>query len=457
MKVRKISSETVLRAQSKIIFQTTCINKLERVQDNTVNHPFTQNRFLKMNNNLLKLGIAAVATNLIVFGGGCAFKNDLFKLTIENEAKATNPTEIANNSLDSPQLLAAQSEEEKTRIEIYKKASPAVVAIDLGEGGHGSGFIVTSDGLVLTNRHVLENAPSVVSIILADGTKVEADVIGFAGENLDLAAAKIRGQNDLPTLKLAAPDSVEVGQDVFAIGTPRDLELRNSYTSGIVSGIHDNGGLIQHDADINGGNSGGPLLNSEAEVIGVNTMSLVGRVRTQDGQVVGISDGSIGINFALSVNVAQPFLVAVQEGNVSAVAQQPESPSSPEAGGQPPSGGGEEGTTIPALPIDGQAVAASLQAGDPTLPNNSYYHIYAFEGRAGQQVTIEADSQQIDPSLILFLPDTKEVVAQNDDIAPNNFNSRLQATLPRDGIYVVFTSAFEAGEAGEYNLRAMVQ
>lgn len=406
-----------------------------------------------MNNKLLKLGIAAIATNLMIVSGGCVLKSDLLKSAIENEAKAANPAAIANESPQSSQLLAAQSEEERTRIEVYKQASPAVVAIDLGNG-HGSGFIVTPDGLVLTNRHVLENASSVVTIILADGTKVEADVIGFAGDNLDLAAAKIRGRTDLPTLKMADPNSIEVGQTVYAIGTPMNLQYQNSFTFGIVSAFREAGHLIQHDAVINPGNSGGPLLNSDSEVIGVNSSGLNVPVIGADGQVIGQGVANIGVNFAISVSLAQPFLVAVEEGNVATVAQNPQTQPS----GEPTApSGGEEELQITALPIDGQAIASSLKAGDPTLPNNSYYHLYAFEGRAGQQVTIEADSQQIDPSLILLNYEKQEIVAQNDDIAPNNFNSRLEATLPADGVYLVFTSAFEAGESGNYNVRAVVR
>lgn len=358
-----------------------------------------------------------------------------------------------NNFLDFPRnanassrqaTLIARDSEEQTRVQLYKQASPAVVAIDFGNG-HGSGFIVTSDGIILTNAHVVNEAGTTVNVILADGRKVIGDVIGFAGENLDLAAIKLRNQTKLPYLKLASSNSIEVGQTVYAIGTPSNLELRNSLSEGIVSGIHDQGSLIQHDASINPGNSGGPLLNSDGEVIGVNTEILTGEVRDADDNLIGRSVGSIGINFALSTQVASPFLVAVLDGSAPKLAQNP--PSS------------TQNSNIPMLPTDGQLITSKLEAGAPTLPNNSYYHAYAFEGKAGQRIQIAVNSQQLDPSLLLILPDQQQgkVIAQNDDVSPQNFNAELETVLPQDGVYVVITTAFETGETGTYEIQANLQ
>ncbi len=111
------------------------------------------------------------------------------------------------------------------------------------------------------------------------------------------------------------------------------------------------------------------------------------------------------------------------------------------------------------LPTNGKRVVNRLKKGDPTLANNSYFHAYAFVGKAGQRVNIRVNSQQIDPSVILILPDkeTERVIATNDDISPNNFNAQLEVTLPEDGIYVVFTSAFETGETGRYQIQAIVK
>ncbi len=106
------------------------------------------------------------------------------------------------------------------------------------------------------------------------------------------------------------------------------------------------------------------------------------------------------------------------------------------------------------LPVNGQSLTASLQRGDTTLPNNTYAHVYAFEGKAGQTITIEMKSQQLDPSLLLYLPDQDKLIGQNDDISMNDFNARLEVTLPEDGIYLLFANAFEQGETGEYQLKA---
>ncbi len=342
-------------------------------------------------------------------------------------------------SAPSPQLLT-RSPDEQLRIALYKQASPAVVAIQAGDS-LGSGFIVSSGGIVLTNAHVLAGGSGTVKVKLSDGTELLGDVIGFAGQELDLAAVQIRGKKNLPSLPLAKPDSIEVGENVYAIGSP--FEFQNTYTFGIISAIRDQGRLIQHDASINPGSSGGPLLNSDGEVIGVNTEILTGSVVTENGSVIGKSIGNIGISFAISMKLAQPFLLAMQQEQSSVIAQPPLAP--------------RQEIQVVALSLNGQPITAALKKGDPILPNNSYYNIFGFEWQAGQRVTIEAHSQQIDPSLILLLPDEKKVVAQNDDISSRDFNSRLSVTLPKDGFYLVLTSAFEAGEVGRYSLRAVVK
>ena len=151
-----------------------------------------------------------------------------------------------------------------------------------------------------------------------------------------------------------------------------------------------------------------------------------------------------GIGIAIAVDQVQPFLVALQQSHSSLVAQQPQPRSS-------------DKTSDRNLPIHGQTVIATLKRGDSVLPNNTYYQVYTFEGRAGQQVTIEMNSNQIDPSLFLVSANKKKVIEQNDDISPTNFNARLVAILPEDGIYLVVANAYGRGESGKYSIRATLK
>jgi serine protease Do len=325
--------------------------------------------------------------------------------------------------------ILSQSSAEQEQIRIYEQANPAVVMIQTNRSS-GSGFIVSSDGLIITNEHVVQNAASPVTIVFANEQKVQADIVGVADNGLDLAAVKIRGASNLPTLPLANAGTIRVGQSVYAIGSPFEARFQNSFTNGIVSQIDSRRGLIQHNAAINPGNSGGPLLNSQGEVIGVNTFLI-----NPQGQV------NIGINLAIAVDRLQPFLVALGQGNAprSSQRQQPRS-----------------NNRVQELPLTGQAISGRLGPGDNTLPDNSYYKLYGFQGQAGQRVTIEMSSQEVDSTLFLLKPDGSKL-AENDDISPSNFNARIVVTLPESGVYGVIANAFEPGESGSYMVRATAQ
>jgi len=167
------------------------------------------------------------------------------------------------------------------------------------KGSSGSGSIFDDEGYVLTNNHVVENAYK-VSIALADGALFEGEVVGSDPET-DLAVIRFDpGSKPLITIPFGNSNSLKVGQKVLAIGNPFAFE--RTLTTGIISGLgrplkNDKGiiirDLIQTDASINPGNSGGPLLNSQGELIGVNTM-----IYTPSG-------GSVGIGFAVPVATAR--------------------------------------------------------------------------------------------------------------------------------------------------------
>ncbi|MBN4005841.1 trypsin-like peptidase domain-containing protein [Nostoc sp. LPT] len=382
-----------------------------------------------MNRKFLTIGTSAILTTLL--GGICVCSLFGCQLpTIAKNPQKSEPNLLGDNTKQiKSSIIIAENSEEQNRIQLYEKASKSVVAIATGFG-HGSGFIVSPDGLVLTNAHVVEDSSKAVAVVLADGTQVLADVVGFGSGGLDLAALKIRNQKNLPYLRLATPGSARVGQSVYAIGTPLSLELQNTLTYGIISRIDPKLGLIQHDAAVNPGNSGGPLLNSNGQVIGVNSAIF------NDTEIKRF----IGISFAIPTELIQPFLVAVEQGNAQLA-----------SGRQQPSNSQDTD-----LSLNGQVLQASLKNGDRTLPNNSYFHTYVFEGKAGQQITIEMDSQQIDSHLYLLLPAKERLIAQNDDISPKDFNARLTVTLPENGIYYLLANTFEAGESGSYSLRAAI-
>lgn len=174
----------------------------------------------------------------------------------------------------------------------------------------GTGVIIDSSGLVLTNKHVVPEGTSTVSIVTSDGTRYEeVEVVGRDPLN-DLAILNVRNPKDFKPAQLADSDSVRVGQKVIAIGNALG-QFQNTVTSGIISGIGrpvtagDESGanteqlsnLFQTDAAINSGNSGGPLLNFNGEVIGINT---------------AVAAGAQSIGFAIPINEAKGIIDSVK-------------------------------------------------------------------------------------------------------------------------------------------------
>ncbi|MFO7891217.1 MAG: trypsin-like peptidase domain-containing protein [bacterium] len=177
--------------------------------------------------------------------------------------------------------------------------------------GLGSGFLISSDGYILTNEHVVHEATEIV-VTMTDGTKFEAELVG-SDQKYDVALLKIDGEN-LPYISLGNSDDIIIGEWVIALGNPFglfDVSAKPSATVGVVSAADmDFQGeyaiqgrsytdMIQTDASINGGNSGGPLVNSLGECIGINTFIFSGSQYEKT---------SIGIGFAIPVNRAKEIL-----------------------------------------------------------------------------------------------------------------------------------------------------
>ncbi len=217
-------------------------------------------------------------------------------------------------------------EEESTVIDVIDIASPGVVSVvvktvgyDLFSGpfsvedGVGTGFIVESSGVVVTNSHVVDQVEGEYSIVLKDGTTYEVKKVHL-DQLTDLAILEIEATN-LPTISLGDSDSLRVGQTAIAIGNALG-KFDNTVTVGVVSGIAREltatssfgadpktyESVIQTDAALNPGNSGGPLLNSAAQVIGINVATTV---------------GAENIGFAIPVNTLKPLLESfLQEGRI---------------------------------------------------------------------------------------------------------------------------------------------
>lgn len=206
---------------------------------------------------------------------------------------ALSATATPNLVLDAmPQRLLIAQSDEQTSISVYRSVSPAVVTISTSSGS-GSGSIVSPEGLVLTNNHVIRSAGGgVVSVRTTKGDRYTGQVIATDAKN-DLALIRLNTTDRLPTVRLSGAENIQVGQRVFAIGSP--FGLSGTLTTGILSRIGRNGDL-QTDAALNPGNSGGPLLNSRGELIGVNKA------------ILSTGGGNIGIGFATSAVVARDFI-----------------------------------------------------------------------------------------------------------------------------------------------------
>jgi S1-C subfamily serine protease len=234
-----------------------------------------------------------------------------------SDSLASNlPGPAGNFTLTEAEAAPSYNNEEQQNIAVYKRALPSVVNITSTEmaydffyrpvpqQGQGSGFILDNQGHILTNNHVVEGAQS-VEVTLANKKKYKATVL-LTDKSHDIALLQINNVPDLTPATLADSTHLAVGQQVYAIGNP--FGFQGTMTRGIISALRsvqlpsgvkiDN--AIQTDASVNPGNSGGPLLNSHGEVIGITTM-----IATNPN---GNADQSAGIGFAIPISTARTVL-----------------------------------------------------------------------------------------------------------------------------------------------------
>ena len=212
---------------------------------------------------------------------------------------------------------------------ILQKVEPGVVSIKtqafqrgffgdaIPQAGAGTGMILTGNGEVLTNAHVVQGATTIQVTLFNEKEPRQADLVG-ADRTADVAVIKIRDASNLPTVSLGSSDAARVGDAVLAIGNALGLPGSPTVTAGIVSakdrsigaGTEQLEGLIQTDAAINPGNSGGPLVNAAGEVIGMNTA-----VIQSTGQALAQNVG-----FAIAIDTIKPMLERLRTGGVSTYA-----------------------------------------------------------------------------------------------------------------------------------------
>ena len=282
------------------------------------NHTANQAENTKQTTKKKKNSITVVvATGLICAIVGGSIGGVIGANMVQSRYEQMNNTGTGNTSI---QLVGNQSEISPV-IAIAQKVTPSVVGVHTYgtysywgrqitnmELGSGSGIIYSEDGYIITNYHVIENATSVI-VTLADEKEYEAVIIG-ADEASDLAVLKINADRKLPAAELGDSSQLQIGELVVAIGNP--LGYSNTVTDGIVSGLNrqlsdytDEMTLIQTNAAINSGNSGGALVNSRGQVVGINSAKLV-------------ASNAEGMGFALSIDEVKPLVEQlINQGHVS--------------------------------------------------------------------------------------------------------------------------------------------
>jgi putative serine protease PepD len=313
------------------------------------------------------LAAAVVATSLVVGGGAGLGGAAAWDATHDDTRSqtASQPSESAS-PVAQAEAPAADGSVEQVAADVL----PSVVKIDVvgQEGsGSGSGIILTSDGTILTNNHVIAVAGESgrITVDFADGSTADATVLG-ADPLTDTAVIKAEGVDDLTAATIGKSANLAVGQEVVAVGSPFGLDA--TVTSGIVSALDrpvnagsDAGGnsttypAIQTDAAINPGNSGGPLVDMTGAVVGIN--SSIRTAASQSGFGEQSASGSIGLGFAIPIDEVMPIVDQMSAG---------ETPTHARLGIQVgnPTADSAEGAIVREVTAESTADEAGLESGD---------------------------------------------------------------------------------------------
>lgn len=267
----------------------------------------------------------SIAAACVLLVGGIAIGSSMSD-GADNNSSSVSATAVNSNlpsvNISSPSATSTSANDGLSGEKIYAKVSPSVVSIQAvnltsGEGGTGSGVIMSADGYIITNNHVVvdENTgvqQDKITVYMSDGTSFPAEVIGL-DEQTDLAVLKIGpAGTTLTPAEFGDSNSLLVGEEVYAIGSPGGLDLANTITGGHISALNRDitiddrvMSLIQTDAAINPGNSGGALINKYGQVIGITSAKL------------GISYYE-GLGFAIPMDTVKPIVdELIQNGYIA--------------------------------------------------------------------------------------------------------------------------------------------
>lgn len=220
------------------------------------------------------------------------------KEVVKSKTTPSVSTPSTNKKINAISVVALSN------AQIIKKVKPAVVYIET-DAGTGSGMVISSDGFILTNAHVVQDSTT-AKITLSSGSTYTASIVG-RDENVDLAVLKVNAQN-LTKVEFGDSGTTDQGDDVFTLGYPFGIKGDVSFKEGTISRKIINGAntYLETSAEIHPGNSGGPLVNAEGNVVGVNSASF--------GQSIkGISVGET-IKFAIPINVAKNLIPELKAG-----------------------------------------------------------------------------------------------------------------------------------------------
>ena len=301
--------------------------------------------------------------------------------------------------------------------DVYGAAKDSVAYITTGSGT-GSGFVVSADGYIVTNAHVIEGANGSIKAKVGDGKVLDAKLVG-EDASTDLALLKVSASN-LKPLTLADSSTVEVGDPAYAIGNPFGLD--RTLTVGVVSALQreidsPNGfsidDVIQTDAAINPGNSGGPLFNAAGQVIGVNS-----QIESPNANSSGQA-GNVGIGFAIPADTVKNVIAQLRDtGKVSHAY----------LGVQAQAANDGSGAQIAQLTSDGPAADAGLQAGDivtalggKPVEDASTLTSLVDEHKPGDSVEVKIKRDGSDKTLTVKLgerPATTQSTQQQEQQAP---------------------------------------